>query len=127
MHYHLDSTLVLALVALVLSGLSPIGFWFFQRRSKNVDDRAQRKQEDARRVNVAADALRRAKDHLITSAMEYELECVQLAVRASEEAVLLKEQAGVPVLTQTLAAISALKEQAHVVEVEIVERKEHSA
>ena len=108
MHYHLDSTLVLALVALVLSGLSPIGFLVFQRRAKTVDDRAQRKQEDARRVNVAADALRRAKDHLITSAMEYELECVQLAIRASEEAVLLKEQG-------------------HVVEVEIVERREHSA
>lgn len=124
---HVNITMVLAVGALVLSGVSPIVFAILQRRAKTVDDRDQRRQEDARRVQVMAEALRRAKEHLVTSAMEYELECVQLAIRASEEAVLLKEQGGVPVLTQTLASISALKEQAHAVEAEIIERKDRGA
>jgi hypothetical protein len=125
MWHNVDPTLVLALGALALSCLTPLGFLILQRRIRTQDDRMARKSEDARRKQVAADALRRARSHLVTAGMEYELEAVQAAIRASEDAVLLKEQGGIPVLTETLAAISAMKEQAHAVEVEIVERKEH--
>lgn len=127
MWHNVDTTTVVAVGALVLSFLSPLGFIVLQRRIRNQDDRMARRNEDARRKQVAADALRRARSHLVTSALEYELESVQAAIRATEDAVLHKEQAGVSVLTETLAAISAMKEQAHAVEVEIIERKEHGA
>lgn len=125
MLHDFNTTTIVAVVALVFSGLSPLGFLILQRRIRSQDDRMARKQEDARRRQIAADALRRARNHLVTSALEYELESVQAAIRASEDSVQIKEQGAVPVLTETLSAISAMKEQAHSVEVEIVERKEH--
>jgi hypothetical protein len=127
MLHDIDATTIVAIGALVLSGLSPLGFLILQKRIRNQDDRMVRKQEDARRKQVASDALQRAKNHLITSGLEYELESIQVAIRASEDAVLLKEQGAVPILTQTLAGISAMKEQAHAVEVEIIERKKHAS
>jgi hypothetical protein len=122
---HMNISIILAISALVIAALSPLALMFFQRRARSVDERRGRAQDDAHRREVAAEALKLAQHRLLTTSMEYELEAVQHAMRAIQDTIKLKQDVETPVLQQTYTVLSAMQEQARMLEVEIFERKEN--
>lgn len=122
---HMNVAIALAVGALIVSGTSPLVLVLFQRRAGNKDARKHRAQEDAHQEDIAAEAMKLAKHHLLTTSMEYELQAVQHAINAINDAITLKQESGIPIPQQTHVSLLTIREHAHALEVEIFERKEN--
>jgi hypothetical protein len=122
---HVNSAVPLAVGALLISGATPFALMFFQRRAGKRDARKNKAQEESHREEIAAAALKLAKHNLITASMEYELEALQHAMSAIKDAIILKQEAEIPVSQLTHDSLLSIREHARVLEIEIFDRKEN--
>jgi hypothetical protein len=120
---NIDLAVAVAIGALAVSAISPAVFLILQRRARKKDSGERLALEDTHRQEIAAEAVKLAQQRLLTASMEQELSASQHAIRVIQAAIKLKLDTGVLVLPETNAALLALQEQAHALEVELFERK----
>jgi hypothetical protein len=120
---NIDLAVAVAIGALAVSAISPAVFLILQRRAHRKDSGERLALEDTHRQEIAAEAVKLAQQRLLTASMEQELSASQHAIRVIQAAIKLKLDTGVLVLPETNAALLALQEQAHALEVELFERK----
>lgn len=136
--------------ALIIASISPMAVGWYTHHLRHVDiahERERIRQEEDRRTEIAAEALRIAQDLVadsrklnketrervseitqmfpngnLTAALQRELASVQAALSAMRDVAKIKEVNNIPVFPQTQRSIKALEDQLEVMTQQIKER-----